>query len=104
MEYKEEAELDSVLKKPCGDGDIAKIIKELQDSSDILTRSTLLQKYKRLGEKFYKDSCLLDEKISSFESYVRSPYFHVKPLEMEQLENWHKYLDFAEKQGDFDWV
>ena len=35
-----------------------------------------------------------------FESHVRRPYFHVKPLEEAQLENWRKYLAFEEAEGD----
>ncbi|URE38834.1 HAT [Musa troglodytarum] len=34
----------------------------------------------------------------------RRNYFHVKPLDSGQLENWHHYLDFVETQGDFDWI
>ncbi|KAI6189974.1 hypothetical protein M3Y97_00066500 [Aphelenchoides bicaudatus] len=30
----------------------------------------------------------------NFESGIKRPYFHVKPLEREQLLNWHNYLDF----------
>lgn len=33
---------------------------------------------------------------SSFQ--VKRPYFHVKPLERDQLKNWHDYLDFEIKE------
>ncbi|KAH7720376.1 pre-mRNA-processing factor 39 [Aphelenchoides avenae] len=33
-----------------------------------------------------------------FESAVKRPYFHVKPLERDQLKNWHDYLDFEIKE------
>ncbi|OQV12084.1 Pre-mRNA-processing factor 39 [Hypsibius exemplaris] len=37
----------------------------------------------------------------TFEENIKRPYFHVKPLENNQLKNWHEYLDFeiAEKQS-----
>lgn len=35
-----------------------------------------------------------------FESNVKRPYFHVKPLDDAQLANWHAYLDNEERAGD----
>ncbi|KAJ3035364.1 hypothetical protein HDV00_004044 [Rhizophlyctis rosea] len=35
-----------------------------------------------------------------FESEIKRPYFHVKPLDEGQLANWRKYLDFEESQPD----
>ncbi|KAK6932259.1 hypothetical protein RJ641_001883 [Dillenia turbinata] len=67
-------------------------------------RSSALQKYVSIGEQAYQKACQLDAKISSFEAHIRRPYFHSKPLDVPQLENWHKYLDFVEMQGDFDWA
>lgn len=31
---------------------------------------------------------------------IKRPYFHVKPLEQDQLANWREYLDFEIEQGD----
>ncbi|KAL5155228.1 Pre-mRNA-processing factor 39 [Glycine soja] len=31
---------------------------------------------------------------------IRRPYFHVRPLNVGELENWHNYLDFIEREGD----
>lgn len=31
---------------------------------------------------------------------IKRPYFHVKPLEAEQLKNWRLYLDFEINEGD----
>lgn len=38
----------------------------------------------------------------TFEENIKRPYFHVKPLESNQIKNWHDYLDFevAEKQSN----
>ncbi|EDV21608.1 uncharacterized protein TRIADDRAFT_59779 [Trichoplax adhaerens] len=35
-----------------------------------------------------------------FEDKIKRPYFHVKPLEQDQLKNWREYLDFEIEQGD----
>jgi pre-mRNA-processing factor 39 len=37
----------------------------------------------------------------AFEQAIKRAYFHVTELEETELENWRKYLDFEEKQGDF---
>ncbi|KAL5774092.1 hypothetical protein ACOSP7_011649 [Xanthoceras sorbifolium] len=86
------------------DDEISSVIHDLLDPSDSLARSKALQKYILIGEQIYKEASRLDEKIHCFETHIRRPYFHVKPLDPSQLENWHDYLNFAEKQGDFDWV
>ena len=36
-----------------------------------------------------------------FESEIKRPYFHVTELELAQLVNWRKYLDFEEAEGDY---
>ncbi|KZZ94746.1 mRNA splicing protein (Prp39) [Moelleriella libera RCEF 2490] len=38
----------------------------------------------------------------TYESEIKRPYFHVTALEHSQLNNWRKYLDFEESEGDFD--
>lgn len=88
----------------CKDDEILSVIKDLLDPSDGLFRHKVLQKYVSIGEQLYQRACELDEKIHGFEMHIRRPYFHVKPLDVCQLENWHHYLDFVEMQGDFDWV
>jgi len=30
---------------------------------------------------------------------IKRPYFHVKPLERDQLRNWYSYLDFEIRTG-----
>jgi pre-mRNA-processing factor 39 len=37
----------------------------------------------------------------TFESEIKRPYFHVTELEHQQLNNWRKYLDFEEAEGDY---
>lgn len=96
--------LESGVPKYFRDDEISAVIKELLEPSVGLARSKAVQKYVLIGEHIYKEACQLDEKIHCFETCIRRPYFHVKPLDGNQLENWRDYLNFAEKQGDFDWV
>lgn len=37
----------------------------------------------------------------TYESEIKRPYFHVTELEVHQLVNWRKYLDFEEAEGDY---
>jgi len=87
--------------KPSKDTEISHVIHELLDPS---TRSKALQKYISIGEQFYHRACDLDRKVQIFEQNIHRPYFHVKPLDDDQLQNWHRYLDLVEMEGDFDWV
>ncbi|GLJ49464.1 hypothetical protein SUGI_1047940 [Cryptomeria japonica] len=50
----------------------------------------------------YKIAKEMGAKIRDFENAIRQPYFHIKPLDDAQLNNWHHYLDFIEKTNDFD--
>ena len=86
------------------DDEISCIIKDLLDPSTGFARSKALQKYLSVGEWFYKEAHQLDDQIRHFEANIHRSYFHVKPLDSSQLENWHNYLDFVEMHGDFDWV
>lgn len=61
-----------------------------------------LEKYLAVREAMYKKAKEFDVKIHDFETAIRRPYFHVKPLDDLQLGNWHRYLDFIEKVNDFD--
>jgi pre-mRNA-processing factor 39 len=38
----------------------------------------------------------------TYESENKRPYFHVTELEHSQLNNWRKYLDFEEAEGDYN--
>ncbi|XP_048318229.1 pre-mRNA-processing factor 39-2 isoform X1 [Ziziphus jujuba] len=83
---------------------ISCVVKELLEPSIGLASSKALHKYLTIGELLYREACQLDEKIVTFETNIRRSYFHVKSLDANQLENWHRYVDFVEKQGDFDWA
>ncbi|KAK1309924.1 hypothetical protein QJS10_CPA08g01848 [Acorus calamus] len=79
----------------------------VDDLLDLLAGSSeqkSLKKYVSVGEHVYYKASELDAKIHCFESRIKRHYFHVVPIDDKQLENWHQYLDFVEKQGDFDWI
>lgn len=63
-----------------------------------------LEKYITVREEIYKKAKDFDSKIIGFESAIRRPYFHVRPLNVAELENWHHYLDFIEGGDDFNKV
>ncbi|KAI4372039.1 hypothetical protein MLD38_010324 [Melastoma candidum] len=96
-----EIELDVEVQELTND-EISEIITELC-SVDNRARLRALAKFSAMGKKFYEESYQLDKKIADFESRIRRSYFHVKPLGVDQIENWHLYLDFVEKQSDLDW-
>lgn len=69
-----------------------------------LTEAEELEKYIAIREEMYKKAKEFDSKIIGFETAIRRPYFHVRPLDDVELENWHNYLDFIERGDDFNKV
>lgn len=69
-----------------------------------LTEAEELEKYIAIREEMYKKAKEFDSKIIGFETAIRRPYFHVRPLNVAELENWHNYLDFMEIEGDLNKV
>ncbi|CAF2262178.1 unnamed protein product [Brassica napus] len=63
-----------------------------------------LKKYIGIREALYIKAKEFESKIIGFEMAIRRPYFHVRPLNVAELENWHNYLDFIESDGDFNKV
>lgn len=68
------------------------------------TEAEELEKYVAVREELYKKAKEFDSKILGFETAIRRPYFHVRPLNIAELENWHNYLDFIEREGDLNKV
>ncbi|KAJ1416655.1 Tetratricopeptide-like helical domain superfamily [Sesbania bispinosa] len=64
-----------------------------------LTEADELEKYIAIREEMYKKAKEFDSKIIGFETAIRRPYFHVRPLNIGELENWHNYLDFIEREA-----
>ncbi|ONI10882.1 hypothetical protein PRUPE_4G074100 [Prunus persica] len=104
VDSQSETVLDSEAPTIYRDDEIALVAKDLLDPPISLERSKALQKYIYVGKQLYQEACRLDETIRTFEINIRRSYFHVKPIDVGQLENWHHYLDFVEIQGDFDWA
>ncbi|CAN1270170.1 Pre-mRNA-processing factor 39-1 [Linum perenne] len=69
-----------------------------------LSEAEELEKYSSLREELYKKAKEFDSKICDFENAIRRPYFHVRPLNVVELENWHNYLNFMEAQNDLNKV
>ena len=84
--------------------DISTIIADLFDQKGGHLSPEALKHYLSAGERLYKRSSKIYKEICYFEASIKRPFFHVNPLDDDQLENWHQYLDFVEKYGDFDWV
>ncbi|KAL0310578.1 UNVERIFIED_CONTAM: Pre-processing factor 39 [Sesamum angustifolium] len=84
--------------------EISLVVKDLLDSSDRSLKSKALERYRSIGEGFYQEASQTDEKIKCFEAKIRRRYFYVTPLDNDQLDNWHLYLDFIEKQDNLDWT
>ncbi|KAM1940245.1 hypothetical protein ACFX13_027968 [Malus domestica] len=59
-----------------------------------------LEKYITIREEVYEKAKDFDSKIISFETAIRRPYFHMRPLNSVELENWTSYLDFIGREGD----
>ncbi|KAF5181953.1 Pre-mrna-processing factor [Thalictrum thalictroides] len=69
-----------------------------------ITEAEELEKYVTAREEIYKKAKEFDSKIIGFETAIRRPYFHVRPLNGAELENWHNYLDFIERGDDLNKV
>ncbi|KAK9137986.1 hypothetical protein Sjap_008580 [Stephania japonica] len=67
-----------------------------------LTGGDELEKYVATREEMYRKAKEFDLKIIGFETAIRRPYFHVRALNVSELENWHNYLDFMEREGDLN--
>ncbi|KAI7734866.1 hypothetical protein M8C21_008804 [Ambrosia artemisiifolia] len=69
-----------------------------------LTEAEELESYMAVREELYKKAKEFESRIIEFEAAIRRPYFHVRPLNAAELENWHHYLNFIEGCDDFNKV
>ncbi|KAM1811112.1 hypothetical protein TB2_027254 [Malus domestica] len=69
-----------------------------------LTEAEELEKYITIREEVYKKAKEFGSNIISFETAIKRPYFHVRPLNSVEVENWTSYLDFIERVGDLSKV
>ncbi|AQL08879.1 Tetratricopeptide repeat (TPR)-like superfamily protein [Zea mays] len=89
---------------PDGDTHPDDIDKAGQPELSSLADAENLAKYVSMREEMYKKAKEYESEIIGFELAIRRPYFHVKPLDNPELENWHSYLDFIEKEEDINKV
>ncbi|KAJ3012126.1 UNVERIFIED_CONTAM: hypothetical protein HDU68_001358 [Siphonaria sp. JEL0065] len=73
-------------------------IKASGDSKDV--EKEIRQKIHTLKSEIYLKTQESVHKLWAFESEIKRPYFHIKPMDETQLANWRKYLDFEEASVD----
>jgi pre-mRNA-processing factor 39 len=59
----------------------------------------------KISEFYYNSYLKTQQEVTSrwtFEGDIKRAYFHVTDLDDSELVNWRKYLDYEEKQGDFE--
>lgn len=59
----------------------------------------------KIHEHYYNVYLKTQQDVTSrwnYEQAMQRPYFHVTELEDAELDNWRKYLEYEEKQGDFE--
>ncbi|USP79882.1 pre-mrna-processing factor 39 [Curvularia clavata] len=59
----------------------------------------------KIHEYYYTSYSKTQQEVTNrwtFEHAIKRAYFHVTELEESELDNWRKYLEYEEKQGDFE--
>lgn len=59
----------------------------------------------KIDSMYYEVFTVTQNEVSkrwTYESEIKRPYFHVTELEHSQLNNWRKYLDLEEAEGDYN--
>ncbi|XP_041428081.1 pre-mRNA-processing factor 39 isoform X1 [Xenopus laevis] len=75
----------------------------LEEIKDPAKRTTEVENMRHRIIEVHQEIFNLNEhevsKIWNFEEEIKRPYFHVKPLEKAQLNNWKEYLEFELENG-----
>lgn len=105
-EMKQHANSDDLEMEYVLDGAVITSKDEISSLIDNLLHpsSGSFRTYIFIGERYYRNASELEKKIDCFETNIRRHSFDATPVDDDQLENWRQYLDFVEKQGDFDWA
>lgn len=71
-------------------------------SSEITEKELLLLRERIIESrlKIHKETSREIAKRQTFEEGIKRPYFHVKPLEKYQIDNWKDYIAFEQEAGD----
>lgn len=72
----------------------------LQGKSQIEVERALRTRLDAYHLEIFQNTQTETTKRWTYEQEIKRPYFHVTELDEVQLENWQKYLDFEEKEGD----
>ncbi|KAF9353044.1 hypothetical protein BGX26_009184 [Mortierella sp. AD094] len=62
--------------------------------------SEMRQLIMEAGSQIHAHTAEETNKRWPFEAEIKRPYFHVKPMDIQQLSNWRRYLDFEEAEGN----
>ncbi|KAM9294156.1 pre-mRNA-processing factor 39 [Gastrophryne carolinensis] len=80
----------------------------LEEITDPAKRTTEVENMRHRIIEVHQEIFSLNEnevqKRWTFEEGIKRPYFHVKPLEKIQLNNWKEYLDFEMESGSHERV
>lgn len=86
------------------DATLQQFLSEIKAEKGELTgdalEKTLREKLDAQIAKVYKETQEGTNKRWVYEAEIKRSYFHIKPLDRPQLQNWNKYLDFEESAGD----
>ncbi|KAI9090990.1 putative mRNA splicing protein [Phlyctochytrium arcticum] len=96
-EYKQ---LDDEIRNPPPKDDDDEDAEPSARKTDDQVQAELRQRIHTLKSEIYMRTQEGVHKRWVYESEIKRPYFHVKPLDEAQLSNWRKYLDFEEVEGD----
>ncbi|XP_033110501.1 pre-mRNA-processing factor 39-like [Anneissia japonica] len=72
----------------------ASYIKQMKNETDQIKEKVLASR-----NAIHQETEQEVSKRWAFEEAIKRPYFHVKPLEKQQLKNWIEYLDFEIAEG-----
>jgi len=86
--------VDDIYKLECGD-ELSEREKSVQKNADLIRKKVIAER-----EAVFLSTASEIKKRWKFEEAIKRPYFHVKPLEKNQIKNWKEYLDFEISEGN----
>ncbi|XP_065661700.1 pre-mRNA-processing factor 39 isoform X2 [Hydra vulgaris] len=81
---------------------LEKLGKDVDEKNNDLPVESAAMKKKVISERefiYSKTACEVTKRLE-YEEAIKRPYFHVKPLEVTQISNWNKYLDYEIQEGE----
>lgn len=90
---------------PIDPNDPSKFITDYETKADMYYSATCESlRQVRLKEivKCYENTLREYNKRKNFELNIKRTFFHAKSLDDSQLDNWRKYLEFEEAEGDYE--